>query len=390
MIFNVIFEKNIMNRSLLTYLLTFCFVLINNIFLYKYGYRILEIKIVFVNILYTLFLSVLLYSNIIERFAKRNLYFLISVLSIFLSLIITLIIDGNSLNSDRWSAMTVAIEAIFNNEYPYTATDHLNGRTSNFPGLILIGMPFYFFGNVGLLQVFALVLLSYTLYTTLSLKRAFTYLVLFLTSIAFWYEVASLSDFMSNVILVFCFIMLWNKNNSKSKYNKPVLLAIVLSILLLTRGIVFVPLVLYFFADFFRNNLKNQIVFLLTFLSSCALMIYMVLKDCPDSETLLKFNPLVLQTSYTPQWFNFTMIVVPIVFSFFIKNFHQFLVASISINLFIIGYYFVQSISLFGIHEAIHNSKIDVVYLSFMLPFLCLYFVISNSKSPSESPQSIF
>lgn len=377
-------------HKLLFFILALFFIIVNNVFLYKYGYRVLENKIIFFNILYTLFLTSLFLFKIPNRFLTSKTYIIVSVLAIFLSLIITLIIDGNSLNSDRWSAMTVAIEAIFNNEYPYTATDHLNGRTSNFPGLILIGMPFYFFGNVGLLQIFALILLSYTLYTTLPLKKAFTYLVLFLSSIAFWYEVASLSDFMSNVILVFCFIMLWNKNNSKSKYNKPVILAIILSVLLLIRGIVFVPLVLYFFADFFKNKIKTQFLFLLIFIVTNTLLTYLVLKDCPDLETLKQFNPLVLQTSYTPQWFNLTMIFLPIFISLFIKNFYQFLIAAISINLFIIGYYFIQSISLFGIHEAIHNSKIDVVYLSFMFPFLCLYFVITNSKSPSESHQSIF
>lgn len=377
-----------MNKLLFFVLLLF-YILVNNTFLYKYGFRVLGNNIFFVNVLYSFFLCILLLKkdtiySLLQRFNVKNIYIAFTVISVLLCLIITLMIDGNSLNLDRWSAMTVAIEAIFNNAYPYTATDHLNGRTSNFPGLILIGIPFYFLGNVGLLQVFSLAFLCYTLYVILQLKKALFYLVLFTSSIAFWYEVASLSDFMSNMILVFCFIMLWNNKHDKFKYRNPIILAIILSILILTRGIVFVPLVIYFFADFFKSKFKNQFVFTLTFICTCAFLIYMTLKDCPDKATLLKFNPLILQTSFTPLWVNVTIIILPIVVSFFVKKTNEFILATIIISLLIINYYFFNYIFWYGFQESIHGSKIDVVYLSYILPFLCYYFVNNKTNSLSN------
>jgi len=376
-------------NKLLFIILSFFYVFVNNIFLYKYGYRDLGNNIFIVNVLYAIFLCVLLWKkdaiySLLKRFNVKNIYFTLTAFFVVLSLIITLVIDGNSLNLDRWSAMTVAIESIIKNEYPYTATDHLNGRTSNFPGLILIGVPFYFMGNVGLLQVFSLAFLCYTLYVTVKLKNALYYLVLFTSSIAFWYEVASLSDFMSNMILVFCFIMLWNNKHDKFKYRNPIILAIILSILILTRGIVFVPLVVYFFADFFKSKFKTQVVFTLAFISTCAFLIYMTLKDCPDKATLLKFNPLILQTSFTPLWVNITMIILPIIVSFFVRKTNQFIIATIIISLLIINYYFFNYIFWYGFQESIHGSKIDVVYLSYILPFLCYYFVNNKTNSLSN------
>lgn len=61
--------------------------------------------------------------------------------------------------------MEVGIRSLLSGEYPYTVVDHLGGRTSNFPGLFLIVLPFYLMGSVGYLQVFTFALLSWSIYS---------------------------------------------------------------------------------------------------------------------------------------------------------------------------------------------------------------------------------
>lgn len=305
-------------------------------------------------------------------------------MSLILCLAITLTIDGNTLNVDRWSAMTVAIEALFKGEYPYTATDHLNGRTSNFPGLIVLGIPFYILGNIGLLQVFSLGLFSFTIYKTMPIQQSTYCLLLLIFSVAFWYEVAVLSDFLSNLLIIFSFILLWHFYNKENVYSKPILLGIFLSILTLTRGIVFIPIALFFFAEYFRTNFRTKIKFSLALITTSLFLIYLVLKDCPSKEILLNFNPLVLQTSYTPMWFNLLAIIVPLICSFFIKNFKQFIQYVIAINIILVLNYFVKFSLSFGFQESIHNSMIDLVYLSYIFPFIWYFLSKYNFNNYSK------
>jgi hypothetical protein len=132
------------------------------------------------------------------------LFFKILVVSIALIIFfITFTTDGNTLKVDRWSAMDVAIRALLNGEYPYTAVDHLKGRTSNFPGLLILGIPFYLLGNVGSLQVFSFLLLSFVLYQATNIKQAIFYILLLILSPAFWWEIFAISDLMSNIFSVF-------------------------------------------------------------------------------------------------------------------------------------------------------------------------------------------
>ncbi len=130
--------------------------------------------------------------------------------------------NPNDLNVDRWSAMNEGIKSIINLQYPYSAIDHLGGRTSNFPGLFILGFPFYLLHNVGYLQVFAFLLLAYTIYTFFqtNTSRLLT-LILFVSSPAFFWEVTVRSDLMTNFILILIFMVLWYKRYKNKLFIQP-------------------------------------------------------------------------------------------------------------------------------------------------------------------------
>lgn len=383
-----LFNRTTIASNLLSLLIAIYFIFINSLFFYKYGSRHPSFSISFLlgYILIQIVVLIFIEFNKIKfrDFHIRYSYFILCSLLVSAIFIITYITDANTLNVDRWSAMNVAIKAVLSNEYPYTAVDHLGGRTSNFPGLILIGIPFYLLGNVGYLQVFSFILLSFTLYKCFTIQTAFKCILLFSISICFWYEIAVISDFMSNMIIVLCSIMLWDFYFGKEIFRKPILLAVLMSILLLTRAVAFVPIALFIFASFWKTSLSNKIKFLITALFTCLSLIFLAVKNCPDLETLKNYNPLLLQISYTSHYVNFLAIILPLILSFYIRNIYYslfyysfFILLLIALSSVVVFY------SRFEISEMIHDNKYDLVYLSYLLPIAII--LISKNRGLNYS-----
>lgn len=372
-------KKNISYASfLITYLI------INLLFLYKYSLRqnyINEFVLMFSFIILTLTIL-----NLKSSYSKllnlKSIYITICSISFVFIVFITFVTDGNALNVDRWSAMDVAIRAFLEGKYPYTATDHLNGRTSNFPGLIILGIPFYFLGNVGYIQPFAFALLSYTIYKSLKIKEAILFILLLIISPAYWWEIFSISDLLSNIIIVFCFIILIYINLKNDIYKYPIILGIIIPFLVLTRGIVSIPLVLFFFKDFWKIRLKNQLLFTSSFILSFASLTYLVIMNCPDIETLKKYNPLSLQTSYLPSYVNIISLALPFFFSFKIIDFNKSFFKYAAILILIpTTYSFLIFLNEYGLKNIILKSKFDLSYLTVIFPFIIIEIIKSKHKN---------
>ena len=364
------------------------FLFINLLFIYKYGFRQNFISVYLVLIIYTLISSFFLFKDIFKIKFIQNLNIKLCFKT-FVFLVVTIIFlvtfytDGNSLKVDRWSAMDVAIRALLNGEYPYTAIDHLNGRTSNFPGLLVLGIPFYLLGNVGYLQIFAFLLLSYTLFKFTTVQHAIKYLLLLIVSPAFWWEIFAISDLMSNMIICFCFVLIWQSKFKDDLFSKPYLLGFSTAFLVLTRGIVAIPLTLLFFKPFCKADNKAKLKTIIVFLATFVGLIAIVTINCPSIEILKNYNPLVLQTSYLPSYIHVLAVILPFYCSFKIQNFNTSLFRfSIVLILFptIVAFYMVCITH--GFNASIIQNKYDISYLSIVLPFLI--FEIAKPKDNLE------
>lgn len=272
--------------------------------------------------------------------------------------------------------MDVGIKALLNGEYPYTASDHMNGRTSNFPGLFLIGLPFYLMGNVGYLQVFSFILLSFTLYKVLKINEALKFIILLIISPAYWWEIFAISDLLSNIIIAFCFIGLVKQRYKDNILENSLLMGLTTSFLSLTRGIVAIPLILLVFGDFIKINFRDKVKYVSSFILLSILLIALVIMNCPDVETLKKFNPLNLQTMYLPNYVNIIAILLPFYFSLKIKNFNN-QYFQYCIYLLFLPPFLSFTITLYYIEfdTIIIKNKFDLSYLSFVSPFLIMEIV---------------
>lgn len=365
------------------------YIIINLLFIYKYGIRQNIIPVQIIITLYLFISGFILLKNpfdfeITKKIQSKYAYITSSFLIFIIIIAITFFTDGNALKVDRWSAMDVAISALLNGEYPYTAVDHLHGRTSNFPGLLILGVPFYLLGNVGYLQGASFLLLSYTIYKCFPLKNSFYYLLLLMISPAYWWEIFSISDLFSNIILVFCFIILLKQKLKNNLFKFPILLGISTSFLVLTRGIVAIPLILFVFKDFWQTHLSNQLKYVLSFGITFVLLITLVLINCPDLQTLKFYNPLVLQTSYLPNYILIISILLPFYFSFRIIFFEKefFTICSL-LMIFPTASAFMIRLNEFGIEKMIEGGFFDLSYLSIIIPFI-LHEIVKENKMESS------
>lgn len=362
----------ILKIRIISYL--FLFLLINSIFIIKYGSRQNFISIEIALFFYLISIaSILLIINYYDKFTKPILRYLFVFFAIFLVIIANYLVDPMTLNVDRWSAMEVGIKALLNGEYPYTATDHMNGRTSNLPGLMLIGLPFYLMNDVGLLQVFTFLLFSFfTLQVLPSAKEKILSILLLLMSPSFFWEVIVKSDLMSNIFLGLLFIIIIRKKIESKIPINPFGLGLITSLLLMTRIVVFIPITLLLFHFFTQQNLVYKLKLILSIAVGIFLLISMVLINCPSLEILKEFNPLNLQSHYTPTALNLIVLILPIFLSHKIKNVNSLLFFSLLVMAIPIIYSFINVWYQYGMKSILINSSFDISYLGMLIPFLVI------------------
>lgn len=356
------------------------YLFINILFIYKYGVRQTLISIYLLIVAYILLFALLFYFDIFnfkifKRLGLKHFYLGVTIAASLLILFIVVYTNGNLLQVDRWSAMHTAIKALMHGEYPYTAVDHLNGRTSNFPGLLILGIPFYLLGNVGYLQVFALLLLAYSLSKFLPIDKAFKYLLLILLSPAYWWEIFAISDLFSNMIILICFIILLEKKTEGQPFCFPIFLGFAAGFLTMTRGIAVIPLTLYLFKDFWNITLRKKTKFLISAFGTIVLLITVVLLNCPDLNTLKLYNPLLLQTNYLPHYVHLIVLILPFLAAFKIMDFKKdFFRYSTILILIPVSISFIYRCFLYGF-----NLNFDLSYFSMVIPFV-LFEIVKKNK----------
>ena len=288
--------------------------------------------------------------------------------------------------------MSVSIIALLENNYPYTALDHLNQGSSNLPSLFIIGLPFYLLGNIGLLQSFSFLFYTFLILKTIKNHKArLAGILLLITSIFYLWEVYVKSDLMSNFIFILGFILLTPKN----KFKRPIQLGGLAGFLLLTRIAAIIPLSIMLLKAFIETTNKKRTLFIISSLSFISALVIFVFSKSPNLETVLEHNPFNLQnrSSQLPLLISILTIVIPLYFSLKVKNSvdivrYSFLFLSIPIFISFAIVFFDK-----GFEDIINNFSFDISYFNIITPFIIYLIVIEiddrnklvNSTSISES-----
>ncbi len=279
-------------------------------------------------------------------------------------------VNGETLKVDRWSALQLTVEGIIKGQYPYSRPDHLQNMSSNLPALGWLAIPFYLMGDVGYLQVFVFLFFAVYLFKAYG-DTPLPYLLLFLYlfSPAFWWELIVKSDLVSNMILFALFLDIWErKYRGDNSFHRPVLLGAFLAFFLLTRGVLIIPVIIFFFKEFLSAGMAEKIRFIVSFLLVALLISLPILLSVPDWDTLVRYNPFVLQTNKAPL-FAYLFLLAAFAVPYRFAREHYYFYAA----LLVFAIPFSSMLALVvdeGWRRTLFANLFDISYLSMSLPFL--------------------
>ncbi|MCH5598703.1 hypothetical protein [Niabella ginsengisoli] len=309
------------------------------------------------------------------------MFFGTAILYLLFDIYINISVDKYALNIDRWSAMEAGIRSILSGEYPYSAIDHMQGRTSNLPTLIFLGIPFYLMGDVGYLQVFCAAIYFLFIYILFDdYRKRFFALLLFVLSVSINYEQYVKSDIISNFIIVSIYSVVVQRKRDKGLSLGLLITAFLSTQLLLTRLVALMPLNVVHFKWFVQLKLKRKIFFLIISCMLIVLNLYFVLKNVPSLERFKEHNPFMLQNSQLPFALSILCIGLSIYSSFVVKNLNAMLKYTTLCLLLTAALAMGAKFYTHGIYNAFFNSRTDLTYWNMAMPFLIFYwtFKIKN------------
>lgn len=375
---------NVSNNKIIALII---YLIINSFFVLKYAERQQYLSDIFLLIFYNFLIiiglwSINLFKNDIKNIKNGNKYFLaICILIFIIFTAINFSVDGNTLNSDRWSAMHTTIEGVLNGYYPYSLKDHLGQTTSNLPSLFYVGLPFYLLGDVSLLQPFIFLIISLLLfYSKLEVNKKLLIIFLLVISPAYLWEIFAKSDLLSNIFLLVIFLILWNNKFNNDYFKKPLLLSFFVAFLILTRGIVVIPLTLFLFSSFIQSSIIHKLKFIIGLVVFITLFSLPFLINLPDLETIKEHNPFNHQTRFTPKWVQITFVLLPFIFGIRKMKIHQVIFRSLIFLTLLLFLSFIIEIIDEGYSKTLYDSSFDISYLSMILPFAILYYVTNINK----------
>ena len=369
----------------------FIFLCINGLFIFKYFPRVgVSSPILFAIYTIGLIILILLYQAYSTRFSKKTFKIAYWVLFVLISLVIIVLllkIDRYAVRVDRWSAVTFFIDNLLQGKYPYSAHTHVSNTNfpSPFPIWYLLNSPFYFMGDVGIGLIFFLLLTVITIqYTFADYKKSFFFLLLLFLSPAYWWEVAVRSDGLSNALLIFSFILWFNKR-SYSLSNNLLLAIISCGLIASTRLSAILPVAILLFKPYTELSWKSKILFPLGILAVALISFLPFIFWDTHNWIFFSRNPFMSQTSVGNPFLLILMVILGCIVSFKWKTLTQFFaVVSFFMFAFILGSQLVMMFSKGVNGTFFEDGRYDISYFTLLLPY-CLAFITNSLLSENKS-----
>ncbi|WP_415326159.1 hypothetical protein [Chryseobacterium sp. MMS23-Vi53] len=275
--------------------------------------------------------------------------------------------DPYKLNIDRWQTLNFSLEFWLKGKYIYDTPNFLGNISSYLPGQLLLAVIFYLMGNVGYIQVAAILLFSYAVIKKFKNNFLAVQAIFLLgISLSYIYEAICKSDFISSFIFTASFILLWSEKFKDNYFEKPILLGICLGILCLTRSVVIVALILFLLKSFLKTDWSARIKMTLSFIITIIILLGTVLFPAKSFQYILDHNPLNLQ-GQSNGFVMLFFLTLTIIMSFYVKKISQvFIYSSIIIFVLMVSFLLEQY---FVLGYDYQNNFFSTTYLASCLPF---------------------
>jgi hypothetical protein len=355
----------------------------NALFVYKYGartrlgsYPAVSLYAVFLTAASAFYLKFL--GSRVEKLKNTHFaaaYFGILGLFALSASVLLFKIDPYSLDVDRWSALHGFLRNLFAGEFPYLARTHLGSMASPLPVMNFMAIPFYLIGDVGYLQVFVFALTATIVFFTPAAKNGkVLFMLAFLSSPAFWYEVAVRSELVSNMLIMCLGLLFVEKITRGRPLDYPVKAGSVCGALFCTRGIFIIPFTVFFFAKTVSavKDVKIKKVFIFAACVFITFALFLLPFVLWDIKLFTQNNPFLMQTNKSPTAVSIIALAIAAVLSFNVRSAgHSFLKTAICLFA-LMGATLTFRIFTDGWDTAIFSHKFDITYYSTVIPFVVL------------------
>ncbi len=235
--------------------------LISLIFVYKYSLINFNRPVLLAFTYVLLFLFVIFSFNkikVIPRWRENNKYFLAAIILFVLLLLYYVLFTPKPDSSFELLSVKNWLDNFYHGEFPY----RLRSTFTAYPFLYLFASPFYWVGNIALLEVlaWAVIGLLLILNSTTVREKVIKLFFLLVSPLTFYGLFESSGYFLSAVILI-TLIFLSNKYLTPGKVNiKFIVFAVLFGLFFAIKMEIIIVLIIYLLF-FFRNNIKDGFLF---------------------------------------------------------------------------------------------------------------------------------
>ncbi|MFO7754594.1 MAG: hypothetical protein R6V34_01275 [Bacteroidales bacterium] len=349
---------------------------VNFIFAYKYLSRYSDFGLFISGIILIIqFISFWLSYRINLSVKQKNiLCYVITGFIIGLVIISHIKIPVELLNVDRWSVISSFLTELFKGNYPYFAKSSMGNYPGPMPFYFFIALPFYLIGELSILSCLGYCIMLMVFIWKKRTTQSIIFLMFFLsTSLFLIWEITTRSNLFTFTVLVlltlYAFIDL--KHTKSLKFYT---LAILTGLLLSTRSVYILPYIIFFLSGVINKEIgfKKLLLFIsIAFISFASTFIPFIIAFKRDFFIM---NPFIIQSSFLiPAFYTIIFVSISIALSFLVKNkWDKFFYSGISLFIAIVIYSIYQLVN-YGYEASFINSKIDISYFVFCIPFLMMY-----------------
>jgi hypothetical protein len=349
------------------------FGLANALFFMKYSSRVVGLYGVPAGA-YLLFVlvSLFLFHGTLDRIGRQKAVFTALAFAFAAAVILAMRhVAPSSLNVDRFSAIAAFDDNLIHGRFPYAARTHLGHPVSGFPGLFLLLLPFHLLGDPGYFQIPAFLLFCLLAWRTdLSGGKKTALLLLAGTAPIFLWECMVRSELFGNMALLIAALLWLEGKRGKGGLLTAAAAGLLAGLFLSTRGIVLVPLMLYFIR-FLKGRGARSWVVCLGAAAATAAIIFLPFYFW-DPTAFLANNPFKIQSGYIPSGLLLAVLLLTALLGFTIRTWDGFLLTSGYILFGTIAVVFCLNLLETGFSEAVFKSGFDLSYFQFSAPFLLL------------------
>jgi hypothetical protein len=362
---------NPMKRPIIIAGLLLGIVLINLLFVAKYGVRVnaaLGLAIAYAFLFAILTLAVRKLRSPIPAWIPVGLILLFCGLA-FVALHR---VNPTNVKVDRWSAMTNFDAALLRGDYPYLAKTHLDGVMSCLPIMYISGLPFYLLGDVGYYQIFSLLLFALLVYKMAAGNNTRTYVLLILmTSPVYVYEIIVRSDLFTNMVLLLVVIFVAEKWRYHKTAKRMLLAGILVGLVCLTRSISELLFLLYFLRYFDR---RKEMALGASFVAGvvAAFVAVLAVFYVWNPTDFMAHIPFSHQKGFIPTGVLAIFVLLTVAAAIFAKDLNRFLWSAGFLMFALISSLFILTIHQVGMRNAVWGNMFDISYFSFAMPFAVL------------------